>query len=110
MKEAIFIKKGGARYKTREDGKLYRMLMKSSAMEAIVSELEVKAISKWYKHKGEEIHIILQGTIEYSVGTKTYLMNEGDALWHPSSINHRATNIGSGKAIYITVGSPPTFI
>ena len=110
MKETIFIKKGEAKYEKKRNGKLYKMLMKSDRMEAIISELDSHAISRWHKHDGEEIHIILKGEIEYSVGEKKYEMKEGDTLWHPSDTPHRAKNMGKEKAVYLTVGSPPTFM
>ncbi|RLF44363.1 MAG: hypothetical protein DRN17_04615 [Thermoplasmata archaeon] len=34
-------------------------------------------------------------------------MEEGDVLWHRSHVPHRAKNIGSEKAVYMTVGIPP---
>jgi quercetin dioxygenase-like cupin family protein len=110
MEETIFMKRGEARYKTKENGKLFRMLMKSERMEAIISELDLNAASKFYKHDGEEMHIVLKGEIEYEVGEKKYAMKEGDVLWHRSNLPHRAKNIGREKAVYLTIGSPPTFM
>jgi quercetin dioxygenase-like cupin family protein len=110
MEEAIFIKKGKESYKSRKEGKLFRMLAKSERMEAILAEMDLGATSEFYKHQGEEIHLLLKGRIEYEVGDKKYLMEEGDVLWHRSDLPHRARNIGREKAIYLTVGTPPTFM
>jgi quercetin dioxygenase-like cupin family protein len=84
--------------------------MKSTVMEAIISELEKETTSRLYKHDGEEIHLILEGEIEYQVGQRKFIMKKGDTLWHRSDIPHRAKNTGKEKAIYLTVGSPPTFM
>ncbi len=108
--DEIFIKKGEEKYKTKEHGKIFRMLMKSERMEAVISEIEIGVESKLYKHEGEEIHLLLKGKIEYRIGEKTYTMEEGDALWHQSNVPHGAKNIGDEKAVYLTVGSPPTFM
>ena len=108
--DEIFMKKGEEKYKTEEPGKLFRMLMKSERMEAVISEMEVGVESKLYKHDGEEIHILLKGKIEYRVGENFYVMGEGDVLWHKSDVLHGAKNIGNKKAVYLTVGSPPTFM
>ena len=106
----IFIKKGDEKSKTKKHGKLYRLMVKSKKMEAIIAELEPHAESRWFKHNGEEIHLVLHGELEYTVGEKSYKLSEGDILWHHSSQKHRAKNIGDKKVTYITVGTPPTLM
>lgn len=90
-------------------GKLFRFKVKSGNMQCIVSELDEGATSDSYSHKGEEVHIVLQGKIEYTVGKGKHILEEGDILWHKSELHHKATNIGKGKARYATVGTPSTF-
>jgi mannose-6-phosphate isomerase-like protein (cupin superfamily) len=48
--------------------------------------------------------------MEYTVGEKSYNLQEGDILWHKSSQKHRAKNTGSKKVTYITIGTPPTLM
>ena len=108
--DEVFISKGSETCKSEESGKLFRMLMKSKKMEAVISEMDAGAESKWYEHDGEEIHILLKGKVEYTIGKNTYKLEDGDALWHRSDLPHRAKNIGQEKAVYLTVGSPPTFM
>ena len=108
--DIIFIKKGDQKSKTKRPGKLYRLMVKSDKMEAIISEIDPHTESRWYKHDGEELHLVLQGEMEYTVGEKSYKLSEGDVLWHKSTLKHRARNMESEKVIYITVGSPPTFM
>ena len=106
----IFIKKGDEKSKTKKPGKLYRLMIKSKKMEAIIAELEPHAESRWFKHNGEEMHLVLHGEMEYTVGEKSYKLSEGDILWHQSSLKHRAKNIGDKKVAYMTVGTPPTLM
>jgi len=108
--EVIFIKKGEQKSEVKRPGKLYRLIVKSPHIEAIIAELDPHAESRWFQHDGEEMHIVLQGQIEYTVGEKSYKLSDGDTLWHISSLKHRARNIKNEKAIYITVGTPPTFM
>ena len=111
MKEdVIFIKKGEQITEVKRPSKLYRLLVKSPHIEAIIAELDPHTESRWFKHDGEEMHLVLEGIMEYTVGEKSYKLSEGDVLWHSSSLKHRARNIGSEKVIYITVGTPPTFM
>lgn len=108
--DVVFIKKGDELSKTKRPGKLYRLMMKSQNLEAIIAELEPHAESRWFQHDGEEMHLVLEGTLEYTVGEKSYKLTEGDILWHTSTLKHRAKNIGSETVVYITVGTPPSFM
>lgn len=108
--ECVFIKSGEEKEKKEVDGKLFRLLQKSDEMEAIIAELEMGTRSDEYRHEGEEIHLVLEGNIEYQVGDKKFEMEEGDTLWHPSDVSHKAENIGEKKAVYLTVSAPPTFL
>ena len=108
--DVILIKDGDEKSITKKPGKLYRLMVKSKQMEVIVSEIDLHTESKWFKHSGEEMHLVLQGEIEYTVGEKSYNLHQGDILWHKSTLKHKAKNIGDKKAKYITISSPPTFM
>ncbi|MEM0492474.1 MAG: cupin domain-containing protein [Candidatus Thermoplasmatota archaeon] len=108
--KSILMRKGEALSKAARPGRLYRLMIKSEQMEAIIAELDPHTESRWFKHEGEEMHLLLQGEMEYTVGDHSYKLNEGDILWHRSDLRHRAKNIGDEKVVYITVSSPPTFM
>ncbi|MFO7792598.1 MAG: cupin domain-containing protein [Candidatus Saliniplasma sp.] len=105
-----FVKNREEKEKKEVDGKLFRLLQKSDEMEAIIAELDVNTESNRYCHDGEEIHLMIKGKIEYTVGEEVYKMEVGDTLWHQSDISHYAKNIGKEKAVYLTVSTPPTFM
>lgn len=108
MNDALFIKKGEQKSEVSKLGKLYRLMVKSDRMEAIIAELDPDTESRWFQHDGEELHLVLQGEMEYTVGEKSYKLNEGDVLWHRSNLKHRAKNNSNKKVMYITIGTPPT--
>jgi quercetin dioxygenase-like cupin family protein len=108
--DVILMKKGEEKSKIKKPGKLYRLMVESHTMEALIAELDPHTESKWFQHNGEEMHLVLQGEMEYTVGEKSYKLSEGDILWHKSMLKHHAKNIGAEKVIYITVGTPPTFM
>ena len=108
--DVMFIKKGNEKSKSEKPGKLYRLMLKSEKMEAIISEIDPHTESKWFQHNGEEMHLVLQGEMEYTVGEKSYKLSEGDILWHMSSLKHHAKTIGNEKVVYMTVSTPPTFM
>lgn len=108
--EAVFVKRGSELKQITRPGKLYRLMIKSKEMEAIISELEPHAESRWYQHNGEEVHFMIQGEMDYAIGATVYHLNEGDVLWHLSTIKHKAKNTTGKKVSYITIGTPPTFL
>ena len=108
--EAIFIKKGGEKSRIKKPGKLHKLMIKSDKIEAILFELNSSSESRWYQHEGEELHLVPQGKMGYTVGEKSYKMDEGDSLWHRSMLKHRAKNISNKKVVHITAGPPPTFV
>ncbi len=108
---ALFIPKGKALSETTIEGKKINLLFKSEKMEGLLIEVEPgDEFGKQYTHDGEEIHIVIEGEIEYMVGDDTYPLKEGEALWHRASIPHSARNTGNKKAVYLTIGAPPTFM
>jgi mannose-6-phosphate isomerase-like protein (cupin superfamily) len=107
----IVIPKFSAKKSLDFEGKHLELLFKSGKMEGIMIEIDVDGeFGKKYKHDGEELHIMIEGVIEYMIGDDIYKLKEGDSLWHKSNLPHTARNIGDKKARYITIGVPPTFM
>ncbi len=107
--DTVLIRKSESKSEIPRPDKLYKLMLKSDKMEAIIAELKPHSESRWFQHDGEEMHLILEGELEYSVGEKTYNLNGGDILWHRSNYKHRARNTSDKKTVYITIGTPPTF-
>ncbi len=106
----ILLRSGEQKSKIKTPGKIFRLMIKSERLEAIIAEIEPHTSSRWYNHNGEELHYVLEGEIEYDVGEKSYRLSKGELLWHKSNVNHRARNITDKKAKYATIGTPPTFM
>ncbi|OHD22816.1 MAG: hypothetical protein A2064_14245 [Spirochaetes bacterium GWB1_66_5] len=62
-----------------------------------------------YRHAGEECGIVLKGRFKVAWNRKTYILEEGDAIYIDSSKPHRITNIDKGESIAIWINSPPTW-
>jgi quercetin dioxygenase-like cupin family protein len=88
----------------------FRLKFKTEHMEGVMAQIEPYDIMEPYIHEGEEVHIILDGRVEYMVGKESFVMRPGDVLWHRSDVLHGARNIGDVTARYFTVGVPPTFM
>ncbi len=62
-----------------------------------------------YSHQGEELGIVLEGTLELTVDNQVYQLETGDSFYFQSSRQHGYQNKGSVDAVLIWVISPPTF-
>jgi quercetin dioxygenase-like cupin family protein len=108
--DVIFIKNGEEKSVTQKPGRLYRLIMKSQNLEAIIAEIDPHTESRLFQHDGEELHLVLEGEMQYTVGEKTYHLTAGDILWHKSKLTHHAQNNTEQKVVYITIGVPPSFM
>lgn len=60
------------------------------------------------RHPGEEVHFVLQGTLEAEVGGRTFVLETGDSMHFQSMIPHRLRNPKSEQAVVVTAMTPPT--
>ncbi len=88
----------------------YTVKFKNDKMLVILAELDEGAETDEYRHEGQEFRLVISGKIECKVADKSYKMEVGDLIWHRSDLPHKIKNIGKGKAIYLTIGIPPTFV
>lgn len=61
------------------------------------------------EHVGEEVGYMLEGEIEITVGSKTYLLGEGDSIFFPSELPHGYRNPGAKVARILWINTPSTF-
>ena len=60
-------------------------------------------------HNGEEVTYVLEGSMEITIGSDRYLLNEGDTIYYHSSIPHQIQNVGKEKLKFISTITPPRF-
>jgi uncharacterized cupin superfamily protein len=107
--DTILIKKGEFETIIERKNKVYKFLFETEKIEVNIAELEPGSESRLFAHNGEEVHIVIQGELDYTVGDRVYKLNKGDILWHKSNLGHKAKNSSDKKVIYLTIGTPPTF-
>lgn len=56
-----------------------------------------------FQHRGEELYMVLQGTVRFVHGEKEFLVEEGDCLYFDASIPHRGLVVGDKVAISLIV-------
>ena len=106
---ATVFKKGEGKV-IQKEGVKYTVKAKTEKLLVILAELDVGAETAVHKHAGEEFRFVLDGKIECDVGGTVYRLEAGESILHPSDIPHKIKNVGNEKAVYITVGTPPTFV
>ena len=62
-----------------------------------------------YRHEGEEMGVVLQGTLELTVDRQVYDLEPGDAFYFRSSRKHGYRNKGTEETRLIWVITPPSF-
>lgn len=62
-----------------------------------------------YNHNSEEAGIVIEGTIEVTVGDRTETLHPGDAYLFDSRIPHRFRNTGDCVCVIVSACSPPSF-
>jgi mannose-6-phosphate isomerase-like protein (cupin superfamily) len=108
MKGVKFIRKSERVAGWKVDGEAVGLLFKSEVMEGILVELDpMTGFEGSFRHNGEEMHLVLEGEVQFTVGGETFLCQEGDVLWHESDLEHRIQNPGVAPAVYLTILAPP---
>ena len=62
-----------------------------------------------FDHEGEELMMVLEGTIRFFYGDSEYILNEGDSIYFDSSIPHRGDAVGDKPAKTLCVISLPRY-
>lgn len=60
-------------------------------------------------HQGEEVAFVLKGKVKIFVGSKEYILNEGDSIRIPALTEHRWINEEKEEAKVIFAITPPSF-
>lgn len=60
-------------------------------------------------HRGEEIHFVIKGKMEYVMENHKAVLEEGDTIHFKGSIPHLWKNIGNEEALVLIVVTPPPF-
>ena len=60
-------------------------------------------------HKGEEVALLLSGSIELEVENDTCVLHAGDSIRIKSGLKHRWRNVGEEGCVLVFAISPPDF-
>ena len=60
-------------------------------------------------HQGQECGIVIEGSLEVTIGESRKILRAGDAWYFDSHLPHRFRNTGAKPCICISACTPPTF-
>lgn len=80
-----------------------------SRMHAVKILVPLGYKSEFVSHAGEEFLYMLSGSVEYTVGDETYLLEAGDSLHFDASHPHRFANVGESIVEVLWAGTLPLF-
>lgn len=109
MSKTVFMKAGESLKEISKSGQLFRNVINIEKMEANMTHMLPGVKTQGFKHKGQEIKVMIKGTMEYHVGDEKFILEEGDMLFHHSDVTHWSKNIGIYEAVILTISTPPSF-
>ena len=62
-----------------------------------------------FSHPGEEFVHVIRGQLRYWVGSREFLLSEGDSLWHRSYEPHSWQCVSKNAALTLNVNTPPVW-
>ncbi|WP_345642115.1 XRE family transcriptional regulator [Streptomyces tremellae] len=62
-----------------------------------------------YRHEGEEVMLLTQGTLQVTVGGREFVLEAGDSITYDASVPHHLRNTGDRPAVIVGAMSPPSF-
>lgn len=74
-------------------------------MEPFVLSPPLKSAKKLFQHNGEEMIYVLSGTIEFVLGSETFVLGPADCLYFDASTPHRSRSLGSKRAVTLVIVS-----
>lgn len=64
----------------------------------------------WHWHNEIQFSLVIQGTVEFTIGTNTETLNAGEGIFINSSILHRAVNANGTDGAYICLDFHPLML
>jgi quercetin dioxygenase-like cupin family protein len=58
-------------------------------------------------HPGEEIVLVVSGTLHATIGGQAFVLEEGDTVTYDASLPHRWSNPGAEPVEFLAVSTPP---
>ncbi|MEK1950112.1 MAG: cupin domain-containing protein [Ensifer adhaerens] len=95
-------------YNVETKERVYELLERGfpgAQLNGCITHMPAGYASELTSHDGEDFLYLIEGEMLYEIDGKEYVLKAGDTLHFPSSLPHRARNIGAGPARELWVGT-----
>jgi transcriptional regulator with XRE-family HTH domain len=99
--ETVRISRAAGRTRSLEDPGTYSFELltpKGSLMEAFLFHVGDEPTGRGQQHDGEELFLVLSGTVEMRTPDRSYVLEQGDCAYFPGHVAHQMRRIGAGPA------------
>lgn len=99
--ETVRVSRAAGRSRSVEDPGAYSFELltpKGSMMEAFLFHVGAEPTGKGQQHDGEEMFLVLSGTVEMRTPDRSYVLEAGDSAYFPGHLRHQMRRIGPEPA------------
>ncbi|WP_158922233.1 helix-turn-helix domain-containing protein [Acidisphaera sp. S103] len=99
--ETVRISRAAGRMRSAEDPDTYSFELltpKGSVMEAFLFQVGTGPVGNGQQHDGEEMFLVLSGTVEMRTPDRSYVLETGDCAYFPGHVAHQMRRIGTQPA------------
>lgn len=99
--ETVRISRATGRARSLEDPGTYSFELltpKGSLMEAFLFHVGAEPTGNGQQHEGEELFLVLSGTVEMRTPDRSYVLEAGDCAYFPGHLAHQMRRVGSEPA------------
>lgn len=99
--ETVRVSRAAGRSRSLEDPDTYSFELltpKGRLMEAFLFHVGAHPTGKGQQHDGEEMFLVLSGTVEMRTPDRSYVLEQGDCAYFPGHVAHQMRRIGSEPA------------
>jgi transcriptional regulator with XRE-family HTH domain len=99
--DTVRISRAAGRNRSLEDPDSYSFELltpKGSHMEAFLFHVGTEPTGNGQRHDGEEMFLVLSGTVEMRTPDRSYVLEKGDCAYFPGHLAHQMRRLGSEPA------------
>jgi transcriptional regulator with XRE-family HTH domain len=99
--DTVRVSRAAGRQRSLEDPDTYSFELltpKSSLMEAFLFHVGAEPAGKGQQHDGEEMFLVLSGTVEMRTPDRSYVLETGDCAYFPGHLTHQMRRLGPQSA------------
>ena len=99
--ETVRISRAAGRTRSLEDPGNYSFELltpRGSLMEAFLFHVGPDPTGRGQQHDGEELFLVVAGTVEMRTPDRSYVLEQGDCAYFPGHVAHQMRRIGPGPA------------